>query len=113
MILVVLTDEGVLTQPLEATSLVDAGDQLKQLYGLGSGQVRVGVILPTLTGVLTKHATDPAQSTIAMSGHAQTQQTIRNNLQTFLGVQSPTNAQVIAAVRALARLAIGDLTGAA
>lgn len=111
MILVVLTDKGVLTQPIEATSLSDAGTQLKQIYGLGSGTVRVGVILPTLTGKLTQNPTDPAQATLSMSGDAQTQQTIRNNLATFLTVQSPTNAQMLAALRALARLAVGDLTG--
>lgn len=111
MIFVVLTDEGILTQPLEAATFAAAATELKNQYGLGAGQVRIGVVLPSLTGTLTKHATDPQLATITMSGDSQNQQQIRNNLQTFLGVQSPTNAQILAAVRALARLAIADFTG--
>lgn len=111
MIFVALTDAGILTQPIEAASFAEAGAQLKQLYGLGTGQIRIGVLLPGVTGLLTQHPTDAAQSTLTMSGDSQNQQTIRNNLATFLGVQSPTNAQVIAAVRALARLATADFTG--
>lgn len=111
MIFVVLTDEGILTQPIEAATFSAAATQLKDLYGLGAGQIRIGVVLPSLTGALTRHPTDPQQATISMSGDSQNQQQIRNNLATFLGVQSPTNAQVIAAVRALARLATADFTG--
>lgn len=111
MIVVALTDQGILTTPIEAATFADAGTQLRSLYGVGNGQLRVGVLLPGVTGVLTQHPTDPGQATLTMSGDSQNQQTIRNNLATFLGVQSPTNAQVIAAVRALARLSVADFTG--
>ena len=111
MILVVLTDAGVLTQPIEATSLVDAGNQVKALYGLGTGTVRLAVLSPSVSGVLTQHPTNPALATLNMTGDAQTQQTIRNNLATFLALPSPTSAQVTAAVRALARLAVSDFSG--
>ena len=111
MLFVVLTDKGIQTVPLEATSQADAVAQIKQLYGQGNGQIRVGLVLPDVTGRLSQDPNDPAASTLNMTGDSQTQQTIRQNLQTFLGVQSPSNAQVVAAVRALARLAVGDFTG--
>src|SRR5690348_13812176 len=103
MLFVILTDQGVLTQPLDATSFADAGAQVKALYGQGAGTVRIAALLPELTGTLHQ-ADDPANATITMSGDSQTQKTIRDNLTTFLGLASPTNAQVVAAVRALARL---------
>ena len=111
MIFVVLTDTGVLTQPIEATSLTDASTQIKQLYGQGTGTLRIALLLPTVTGRLLQNPDDPALAQIQMTGDSQTQQQIRNNLATFLGVQSPTAAQVTAAVRALSRLAVGDFTG--
>lgn len=110
MLFMVISDKGVLTQPLEATSQADAAAQLKQLYGQGTGQVRFALLFPAVMGVMMQ-AADPANATIQTTGDAQTQQTIRNNLATFLGLQTPTNAQVVAAVRALARLAVTDLTG--
>jgi hypothetical protein len=110
MIFVVLSDEGIDTQPLEATSQADAANQLKQLHGRGSGQVRFALMFPTIMGVI-QQAADPANATIQMAGDAQTQKTIRDNLQAFLAIQAPTNAQVLAAVRALARLAVADLSG--
>lgn len=111
MLLIVVSDQGVLTVPLEATSQADAVAQVKQLYGKGTGQVRLGLVLPDVTGRLVQDPNDPAAATLSMTGDSQTQQTIRANLQTFLGIASPTNSQVVAAVRALARLAVGDLTG--
>lgn len=111
MFFVVMSDVGVLTAPFAASSLSDAAAQLKQFYGVGTGQVRLALLLPTVTGVLTQHPTDPAQATINMTGDSQNQQQIRNNLNTFLGVANPTAAQVTAAVRALARLAVADFTG--
>lgn len=111
MIFVVLTDEGVLTQPIEAATLADAATAIKQLYGQGTGQLRLALLLPTVTGRLLQDPNDPNAAVLQMTGDSQTQQTLRTNLQTFLGVGSPTNAQVIAAVRTLARLAIGDFSG--
>lgn len=110
MLFVLLSDAGIDTQPIEAATLADAAAQIKQLHGRGSGQLRIALAFPSLTGVVTQNA-DPALATISMTGDSQTQQTIRNNLTTFLGAQSPSNAQVIAAVRALARLAVSDFTG--
>lgn len=111
MIYVVLTDAGVETRPIVAATLADAADQIKQLHGQGTGQLRVALMLPTVTGTLTQNPTDPLLATIAMTGDSQTQQTIRQNLTTFLAVPAPNQAQVTAAVRALARLATGDFTG--
>lgn len=111
MLFVFLTDKGILTRPVVATSLSEAATQLKDHYGQGTGTVGVTVLIPSLTGVLTQHPDDPQQATLSMTGDSQNQQQIRNNLNTFLGVQSPTAAQVTAAVRALARLATADFTG--
>lgn len=111
MIFVALTDAGILTRPIEAATFADAATQIKTLYGLGTGTIRIGVLLPSVTGVLTQHPTDPAQSTLSMTGDSQNQQQIRANLTTFLGVASPSQAQVTVTVRALARLAVADFTG--
>lgn len=112
MIFVVLTDSGMLTQPIEANTLAEAANQIKAMYGQGTGTVRVALLLPTVTGRLQQNPDDPNAATLQMTGDSQTQQQIRNNLNTFLGVGSPTAAQVTAAVRALARLATADFTGA-
>lgn len=111
MIFVLLTDEGIETVPIEAANQADAVAQIKQLHGLGNRQIRIGLVFPDITGRLQQDATNPESATLQMSGDSQNQQTIRNNLQTFLGVQSPTNAQILAAVRALARLATADFSG--
>ena len=124
MLFVVLTDAGVLTDPLEATSFSDAATQLKQLYGLGNGQVRISVLLPQLTGTLNQNPTDPTQATITMDAGQQNQANIRQNAQTaltnnatYLGIANPTTAQAVAQVRALTqqmdgviRLLVGDFS---
>lgn len=123
MIFAVLTDQGILTQPIEAATLTDAATQIKQLYGQGNSQVRIALVLPTVTGRLIQNA-DPALATIQMSGDSQTQQQVRNAAGNalagnvaYLAIVAPTNAQVVAQTRALTqqvdaliRLAVGDFT---
>lgn len=123
MIFLIITDQGIHTQPVEATNLADAATKIKQLYGFGTGQIHVALLLPTVTGTLTQNQ-DPSLATIQMTGDSQTQQQIRNAAgnaltanATYLAIGSPTNAQVVAQTRALTqqvdgliRLAIGDFT---
>lgn len=111
MLFVVLSDAGVNTKPIEAASQADAATQLRALYGHGSGQVRFALLFPAVSGVIVQ-AADPANATIQMTGDALTQKQIRDNLVTFLSLgATPGAAAVTAAVRALARLAVSDLSG--
>lgn len=124
MLLVVVTDKGILSQPLEATSQADAVAQLKDLYGVGSGQVRFALLSPTVMGVI-QQASVAADATISMTGDAQTQKQIRDalvtalkNNQDYVVAGSHTSpeiaAQVVALTRqvdGLIRSTVGDLSG--
>lgn len=125
MLFFVFSDQGIETQPLEAPDLATAADQLRQRYGLGTGQVRLAVILPDDVGIINQDPTSAANATITRLSDAANQDTLRQqadqalaNNATYLGITSPTNAQVVAQVRALTRqvdalirLAVGDFSG--
>src|SRR5690242_13198835 len=107
MIFIVLSDQGIETQPIVASDPSAAADIIRQRYGSGLNSdgvtpVRIAVLLPQLTGTVNPNP-DPSQATLTMGGDAQTQATIRNaannalaNNATYLGLANPTNAQVIA-----------------
>lgn len=125
MLFIALSDQGVYTQPISAISLADAANQLKQIYGLGTGTVNIAVLLPDAIGTITQNPTDPSQATITQTGDGATQAQINNaasaalaNNTAYLALTNPTTAQAVAQVRALTqqvdaliRLAVGNFSG--
>jgi len=112
MIFLVLTDDagpgGV--QAVQASGLSDAADQIRQLVAAAGSEfaapAQIGVVLPQFTATIEPG--DPP--TVTFSGDQDTQRTLRNaaqtaltNNQTFLAVSNPTNAQIVAQVKAVTR----------
>lgn len=124
MLFLVLTDEGINTVPLDAPDLSTAADQIRQQYGLGTGQVRVAVVLPDDVGIINQDPTSAANATIARTGDAANQalllsqaNTALTNNATYLALTTPTTAQAISQVAALTRqvdalirLAVGNFS---
>lgn len=126
MFFLVLSENG--TEGFSASSFQEAAGNIVQRYadaGAGFQAVaNVAVVLPQFTGTVTP-GVNGAAPTLVMNGDAATQQTIRNAAQnalannaTYLGLVSPTQAQVVAQVAALTRqvdalirLTIGNFSG--
>lgn len=109
-------DGNLYSQPITASSLTAAAAQVKQLYGAGLNgdnqtPVNVALFVPDQIGTVTPDGSgNPANATLTATGDGANQATVRQNAQTavtnnqtYLGLASPTNAQVVAQVAALTR----------
>lgn len=104
MIFFVFTDTGLMTAPIVGATFQEAVANMKAaLPATTAATVKVGIILPHLTGQI-----DTATGTLSMSGDAQVQAALRSQAgdalaanATYLAIGAPTNAQVVAQVRAL------------
>lgn len=128
MLLLVISDQGIETQPIEAASPQDMIAELQKryadgLHGDGVTPVQIALVLPHYTGQISPNGTDTGD--FAATGDSATLRTLLaaaetalTNNKAFLALAAPTAAQAITQVQALTRqvdalirLAVGDLSG--